>query len=80
MEQFLQTTLDVLFVAVAIILILLSLMQSGKSEGASGAIMGGTSRGVFTNMKERGPELFLSRLTLWTGVAFFALALLVTLY
>lgn len=80
MDQFISTTLDVLFVAVAVILILLSLMQSGKSDGASGAIMGGTSRGVFTNMKERGPELFLSRLTLWTGVAFFVLAIMVTLY
>lgn len=74
-----DVVLDVLFVTTAVVLILLSLMQSGKSEGASGAIMGGTSR-VFNNIKERGPELLLSRVTLWTGVVFFTLAILVLVF
>lgn len=71
-----KVVLDVLFVTSAVLLIVLSLLQGGKSEGASGAIMGGTTK-VFNNIKERGAELIVSRITLWTGVVFFILAVLV---
>ena len=58
----------------AILIIILAMMQSSKSHGASGAIMGGNSA-VFTNVKERGPEKIISNFTLVSGIAFFILVL-----
>lgn len=71
--------LDIVFIVVAILLIVLALLQTGKSEGASGAIMGGGNR-TFTNVKERGPELILSRVTLFLGITFFVLAIVVRIF
>ena len=49
-----------------------------KAEGASQIISGGNSD-LFSKRKERGLELFISRLTMVLGVAFFALALFISL-
>ncbi|MBE6123990.1 MAG: preprotein translocase subunit SecG [Erysipelotrichaceae bacterium] len=72
--------LDVLLLIVAAWIVILTLLQGGKSEGASGAFTGGSGLNVFSNSKERGPELFFSRLTLTLGIVFFVLVLLVRLY
>jgi preprotein translocase subunit SecG len=69
------TLLDILFIIVSFILIILSLLQGGKSEGASGAITG-AGMNVFVKTKERGSELIISWLTLGFAVVFFLLALL----
>ena len=66
---------DVLFLIVALIIIVLSLLQGGKSEGASGAITGG-GLNVFVKTKERGSELIISYLTLGFGIVFLFFALL----
>lgn len=68
--------LDIIFLIVAIILIILSLLQGGKSEGASGAITGG-GLNVFAKTKERGSEKVISILTMIVGIIFFLLAILV---
>ncbi|HHU28670.1 TPA: preprotein translocase subunit SecG [bacterium] len=68
--------LDVLFLIVAVLILILTMMQSGKSDGASGTIMGG-NRGNYIRIKERGIEKVLSNITLWLGVAFFILAILI---
>ena len=62
--------------AVAIIIIVLCLLQGGKSEGASGAITGG-GLNVFVKTKERGAEKVLSILTLIVAIIFFILAILI---
>lgn len=67
--------LDIIFIIVSFIVIILSLLQGGKSEGASGAITG-ASMNVFIKTKERGSELIISWLTLGFAVIFFLLALL----
>ncbi len=54
---------------ICILLIAIVLLQSGKAEGASSIISGGNSN-LFANRKERGGELFVSRLTLCLGIAF----------
>ena len=59
----------VLLIIVSILLIALVLLQSGKAESASNIITGGNDD-LFANRKERGGELFISRLTLGLGVAF----------
>ena len=68
--------LDIIFLIVAVIIIILSLLQGGKSEGASGAITGGGVN-VFAKTKERGSELVISWLTFAFAVIFFLVAILV---
>ena len=70
---------DYVFLVVAVIIIVLSLLQGGKSEGASGAITGG-GLNVFVKTKERGAEKVLSILTLVCAVVFFLLALVIQIF
>ena len=58
-------------VIVSILLIAIVLLQSAKAESAN-IIQGSTSE-LFQNRKERGLDLFISRLTFFLGLAFFAL-------
>lgn len=67
---------DYIFLAVAIIIIVLCLLQGGKSEGASGAITGG-GLNVFVKTKERGSEKVISILTLCLAIVFFLIAILI---
>ena len=57
-------------VIIAILLIAIVLLQAGKAEGASAAMMGGNDS-LFKNRKERGGELFITRLTFVLGAIFF---------
>ena len=57
----------------AILIIVLCLLQGGKSEGASGAITGGGFN-VFVKTKERGAEKVVSILTLIAAIIFFVVA------
>jgi len=70
-------TLQIVLMVVAVLLILLSLLQSGKSDGISSAFSGSGGLNLFANVKERGPEKTISRLTLVMGVLFFVLVVLV---
>ena len=67
---------DWIMLVVAIIIIVLCLLQGGKSEGASGAITGG-GLNVFVKTKERGAEKVVSVLTLICAVLFFFIAILI---
>ena len=67
---------DWIMLAVAIIIIVLCLLQGGKSEGASGAITGG-GLNVFVKTKERGAEKVVSVLTLVCAILFFFIAILI---
>ena len=57
---------------ISILLIIIVLLQSGKAESAAQIISGGRSD-LFTKRKERGSELFISRLTLVLGISFFVI-------
>ena len=72
--------LDIILMIVSALLILLSLLQSGKSEGISSAFSGTGGLNIFENVKERGPEKTISRLTLALGIAFFVLVILVNIF
>ena len=67
---------DIIFIIISLILIVLSLLQGGKSEGASGAITGG-GLNVFAKTKERGSEKVVSWLTFGFAVLFLFMALLI---
>ena len=70
--------METLLIIVSVVLILLVLLQSGKAEAASQIIQGGNSD-LFSNRKERGGELFISRLTMVVGMIFFVLCLFLSL-
>jgi len=67
---------DYLFMILSIIIIVLCLLQGGKTEGASGAITGG-GLNVFVKTKERGAEKVVSILTYIMAVIFFIIAILI---
>ena len=70
---------DWILLATSIIMIVLCLLQGGKSEGAYGAITGG-GLNVFVKTKERGAEKVISILTLILAVIFFILAILIKIF
>lgn len=67
---------DIPILIVSAILIILSLLQSGKSEGFTGAFTGSSGLDLFSNTKERGAEKVISRLTMITGALYFVLVVL----
>jgi preprotein translocase subunit SecG len=69
--------LQIVLIVICILLIAIVLLQSGKAESASQIISGG-SGDLFKNRKERGSELFISRLTLILGIAFFVICLVIS--
>ena len=67
---------EILLLIVSAMMILLSLLQSGKSEGFTGAFSGSSGLDLFSNSKERGAEKVLSNLTMVTGIVFFLLVII----
>ena len=71
--------LDAILIIVSALLIILSLLQSGKTDGMSGAFTGNGGLNLFANVKERGSEKIISNLTLVLGIVFFALVIIIRL-
>lgn len=67
--------METFMIIISILLIAIVLLQSNKAESASQIITGGNSD-LFSNRKERGLELFISRLTLLLGLTFFVVSLI----
>ncbi|ANF95214.1 preprotein translocase subunit SecG [Paenibacillus bovis] len=74
-----QTTLQILLTIFSVGLILVVLLQKGKSAGLSGAISGGAEQ-LFGKTKARGMELVLQRVTIGLAAGFFILAILVAVF
>lgn len=68
--------LDILLVLVSVALIVVCLLQSGKSDGVVNALTGQSSN-LFAHQKERGADLVLTRITIGLAIAFFVLAILI---
>jgi preprotein translocase subunit SecG len=66
--------MQVFLIIISIALIAIVLLQSNKAEDASQIISGGDSD-LFSQRKERGAELFISRLTFALGAIFFIVCL-----
>ena len=71
--------LDAILMIVSALMIILSLLQSGKTDGMSGAFTGNGGLNLFANVKERGSEKVISNLTLVLGIIFFALVIIILL-
>ena len=67
--------LKIAMVVIAIVLVILCLLQSGKSDDTVNALTGQSSN-LFAEQKERGIDLVMSRMTMILGVAFFVIAIL----
>lgn len=63
--------MKIALIIVSILLIAIVLLQAGKSEEAN--IISGSSSSLFKNRKERGGELFITRLTAILGTIFIVL-------
>ena len=68
---------DIVFLVIGLIIIVLSLLQGGKSEGASGAITGG-GMNIFVKTKERGSEKAITILTFVFVAVFMFFAVLIS--
>jgi preprotein translocase subunit SecG len=73
----LHTVITVSLIIVALALIVVVLLQSGKSAGLSGAISGGAEQ-LFGKQKARGMDLVLHRVTIVLSVLFLILTLAIT--
>lgn len=65
--------LETILLIISVLLIALVLLQSNKASGAGPIISGGNTE-LFSNQKERGSELVISRITLFLGLTFFVIS------
>ncbi len=69
--------METLLNIVSVLIIVLVLLQSSKASDASQIITGGNSM-LMANAKERGGELFITRLTYFLGFLFIVLSLILS--
>jgi preprotein translocase subunit SecG len=70
--------LETILLIVSVLIIALVLLQGSKASDA-GQIISGGNETLFQNMKERGLELIISRVTLVLGIVFFVISLILFL-
>ena len=70
--------LEVLLIIVSIALIIVCLLQTGKTDGIVNALTGQSSN-LFAEQKERGVDLVMSRMTMILSIAFFVIAILLSM-
>lgn len=68
--------LNIIFMIISVLIIIITLLQSGKDGGLGGVIGGQSIANTFAEKKERGPEVVISRITFVLGVLFFTLAII----
>ena len=68
----------VIYVAVAVVLIVLTLIQTKDSSGASSTVTGSSTNNFYNQNKGRTKEGKMKRLTIILGIAFVALAVLLS--
>lgn len=64
---------------ISILLIAIVLLQSNKASDASQILSGGNTE-LFSNKKERGAELFISRITMILGISFFVISFVIYVF
>lgn len=70
-----ENILNIVLVIISIALIILCLLQNGKSDGIVNALTGQSSN-LFAQTKERGVELVMSRVTMTLAILFFIIAIM----
>ncbi len=69
--------MEIALIIVSILLIAIVLLQGAKAESAMSALTGANDA-LFKNRKERGGELFITRLTAVLGIVFFILCIAIS--
>lgn len=70
--------METALLVISILIITIVLLQSNKASDASQIITGGNAM-LMGKMKERGSELFITRLTYLLGFAFIIISLILSL-
>lgn len=70
--------MEKVLLVISVLLIVIVLLQSNKASDASQIITGGNSM-LLGNMKERGAEKFITRLTYALGFAFIIISFILSL-
>ena len=70
-----QIVLSIIYFVVAIALIAVVMLQSGKSAGLSGAIGGGNNETFLSKNKSKSADAKLARMTKWIAIVFMILTL-----
>ena len=73
-----QIVLSVIYFLVALALVAIVMLQSGKSAGLSGAIAGGADTFLSKN-KAKSADARLARMTKWIAIVFMVLTLVICL-
>ena len=73
-----QIVLSIIYFIVALALVAVVMLQSGKSAGLSGAIAGGADTFLSKN-KAKSADARLARMTKWVAIVFMALTLVMCL-
>ena len=73
-----QLVLSIIYFIVALALVAVVMLQSGKSAGLSGAIAGGADTFLSKN-KAKSADARLARMTKWVAVVFMILTLVICL-
>jgi len=74
-----EAILIIIYVIVSLSLIVLALVQAKNDQGASEAIMGGTSESFYEKHKGRTTEGKLKRWTIILGLTFAALSIVLSI-
>ena len=69
---------DYLLLIVSVLLVIIIVLQGSKDD-VSKAFSGEKSE-LFANKKQRGPELWISRITAGLSIAFFVLAIITSFF
>lgn len=70
----------VIYVAVAVVLIVLTLIQTKDSSGASSTVTGSSTNNFYNQNKGRTKEGKMKRLTIILGVTFVVLAVVLSIF
>ena len=70
----------VIYVAVAVVLIVLTLIQTKDSSGASSTVTGSSTNNFYNQNKGRTKEGKMKRLTIILGIAFVVLAVVLSIF
>ena len=73
-----QIVLSIIYFIVALALVAVVMLQSGKSAGLSGAIAGGADTFLSKN-KAKSADARLARMTKWIAIVFMVLTLVICL-
>lgn len=71
-----QLILSIIYFLVALVLIAIVMLQSGKSAGLSGAIAGGADTFLSKN-KAKSADARMAKMTKWVAIAFLVLTLVI---